>query len=206
MRRVLGALCMLLGLALLAGAGWMIYENFREDAEAGEQSAEMLAAMKEAIVEGAEPTEMEELEPDATLPPPEFGEMPTMMIDGEAYIGYIEMPTIDVYLPVMSQWSYERLKVAPCRYWGSVYDGSLVLLGHNYQRHFSRIKQLEVGDPVQFVDVNGEIYRYVVERCETLSPTAVEDMIEGNCDLTLFTCTTGGNMRHAVRCKRVLTY
>lgn len=79
-------------------------------------------------------------------------DMPIMTIDGQEYIGYLELPTLDLSLPVMSQWSYPRLRIAPCRYWGNAYDDTLVILAHNYDRHFGRIKNLAIDDPVQFVD------------------------------------------------------
>ena len=35
-------------------------------------------------------------------------------------------------LPIMSDWDYGRLKIAPCRYYGSVRGENLVLMAHNY--------------------------------------------------------------------------
>ena len=39
---------------------------------------------------------------------------------------------------------------------------------------------------------------------DILDHTAVEDMISGEYDLTLFTCTYGGENRVTVRCDRVV--
>ena len=41
MRRFLGALCMLLGLALLAGAAWLLMENRAEESAAGDAAGEV---------------------------------------------------------------------------------------------------------------------------------------------------------------------
>lgn len=41
---------------------------------------------------------------------------------------------------------------------------------------------------------------YEVIELETLSPFAIEEMTGGNWDLTLFTCTVGGQYRVTVRC------
>ena len=64
-----------------------------------------------------------------------------------------------------------------------------------------------MGAEVDFVDVEGTIWRYTVSDLETLAPTQVEDMVtkqEGDdWDLTLFNCTPGGRTRYALRCVRV---
>ena len=113
-------------------------------------------------------------------------EMPTLTIDGRQYIGYLELPTLGISLPILSDWSYAKLRVAPCRYWGSVYDGSMVLLGHNYLDHFGRLKSLELGDPIQFIDADGNIYRYEVVQQETLEKTDVDAMLDSPYDLDPF--------------------
>ena len=208
MRKAFGVVCMALGLAMLIGAGWLLMENRAEESEAGvaadQAMEELRAAMEDVLTVSAMPT----LSPEATIEPAAtpIPEMPTMEIDGEAYIGYLEMPTIGLSLPVMSDWSYAKLRIAPCRYWGSVYDGSLVIMAHNYDRHFGRIGTLQEGDPVQFVGADGEIYCYVVSGQETLQPTDISGMLGDDADLTLFTCTYGGRSRVTVRLKRVLAY
>ena len=117
-----------------------------------------------------------------------------------------DMPTLGLALPVMSDWSYEKLRIAPCRYWGSVYDDSLVILAHNYARHFGGIKDLGIGDIVQFIDADGVIYRYAVAAQETLERGDVAAMTGSDYDLTLFTCTYGGRQRVTVRLNRVQTF
>lgn len=134
------------------------------------------------------------------------GEMPTMKIDKQSYIGYIELPTLGISLPVISEWSYPKLRIAPCRYSGSAYDDSLVILAHNYARHFGNIQRLSIGDPVQFIDARGNIFQYVVAKHETLGRRDVKEMIDSSYDLTLFTCTYGGKYRITVRLNRVDGY
>ena len=133
-------------------------------------------------------------------------EMPVVVIDGEEYIGYLEIPSLSLSLPVMSDWSYPQLRTAPCRYVGSVYDDSLIIMAHNYDRHFGGIGSLQAGAPVQFIDAEGEIHRYVVESHEQLGKYDVDKMTEGDWDMTLFSCTYGGGARVTVRLRRVLAY
>ena len=148
---------------------------------------------------------MEPAAEETPLPDPAGREMPMLEIDGQAYIGYLGLPTLGLSLPVMSEWSYPKLRVAPCRYWGSAYDDSLVILAHNYDRHFGRLQELATGDPVQFIDADGVIYQYTVEKQEILEKPDVEKMVDSGYDLTLFTCTYGGRHRVTVRLRRTKT-
>lgn len=204
-KRIIGFVCMLLGALLLAGAGFLLYENHREEAAAGNESAVVLTQLREALAEDAQTgaaaaPDHDETQTDAPR------DMPTLEIDGQAYIGYLELPTLGLTLPVMSDWSYEKLRIAPCRYWGSIYDDSLVILAHNYARHFGGIKDLEIGDIVQFIDADSVIYRYAVAAQETLERGDVAAMTGSDYDLTLFTCTYGGRQRVTVRLNRVQTF
>ena len=128
-------------------------------------------------------------------------------IDGWGYIGYLSIPSIGLDLPVMSEWSYAGLKIAPGRYSGSTYADNMVVCAHNYAKHFSPIKWLAEGAQVYFTDMDGMRWSYEVSYVENLQPTQIEKMTEktedsDNWDLTLFTCTTGGRARCAVRCVR----
>lgn len=53
---------------------------------------------------------------------------------------------------------------------------------------------------ITFTDVDGNMFGYEVIELETLSPFAIEEMTGGNWDLTLFTCTVGGQYRVTARC------
>ena len=106
-------------------------------------------------------------------------------------------------LPVMSEWSYPNLKLAPCRYSGSAYTGNFTIAGHNYSTHFGPIGGLNAGDSITFTDMQGNRFSYEVQVVETLEATAVEDMVGEEWDLTLFTCDLSGESRITVRCLRV---
>lgn len=56
---------------------------------------------------------------------------------------------------------------------------------------------------MKFTAVSGDVYEYEVEKVETLNPYAVDEMLSGDWDLTLFTCTYGGRKRVTVRCSLV---
>ena len=151
--------------------------------------------------EGEQAEESDGQIPDYQLNPEM--EMPEVMLeelDGAACIGVLEIPAIDLKLPVLSEWSYPLLKKAPCRYSGSAYLDNLVIAAHNYRTHFGKLKELETGDEVIFTDAAGNRFEYKVAVVEALTPQSVEDMTSGEWALSLFTCTLDGKNRVTVRC------
>ena len=73
--------------------------------------------------------------------------------------------------------------------------------GHNYRRHFGPLKSLAPGDRVTFTDADGNLFAYDVAEIQVLKPTAIGDMVSEEWDLSLFTCTLGGQTRLTVRCE-----
>lgn len=130
-------------------------------------------------------------------------DMPMQEANGQQYIGVIDIEGISVSLPVISDWDYQKLKLAPCRYSGSAYQPGFVIMAHNYAGHFGKLDTLSYGSRVTFTDVDGNIFVYEVADIEILERTDVEDMKSDAWDLTLFTCTVGGSSRVTVRCVRV---
>lgn len=130
-------------------------------------------------------------------------EMAEVELDGHFYIGYLAIPDLGLELPIMTDWSYPQLKIAPCRYMGTVKGNDLVLLAHNYNKHFGKLKNLTTGALVTFTDVDGETTQYEVVSLVTLQPTDVEKVTTNDYDLTLFTCTYGGRTRVTVYCDRI---
>ncbi len=208
-----GIFPIVLGLLLIAGAVGLIAWNLFSDKKAQESSADALTQLRQTIsspapvsapLPGKEethspaPTAEEIVIPDHILNP--NMDMPTETVNGWDYIGILEIPAIDLCLPIISQWSDAALNVAPCRYSGSAYTGDLILSGHNYTAHFWYLSDLSTGDNVCFTDIDGNVFSYEVAERETLRPTAVEQMKSGDWDLTLFTCTLGGQSRVTIRC------
>lgn len=209
MKKKLGNFLLLLGVVALVVAVIMASMTMRESIAAEQAAASVLDKILNREPEG---TTADGLEiPDATdgemAPEEETEYVPTeetvVDIDGYGYIGYLTFPTLDLQLPVMSEWDYARLKISPCRYVGSVLTDDIVIAAHN-NRHFGPINDLELGDSVIFTDMNGYTVYYEVVESSILAPTAIEEMTSGEFDLTLFTCTLGGASRVTVRCDRVM--
>lgn len=217
MKRKAGMICMILGAVLIGAALSLFLYNEWDSARAEERAEQVLEQMQKQTEDDAaeEETENENLggeetertEQENTLADTDdFGEK-MISIDGNEYIGWISIPSISLELPVMAQWSEEGLKTAPGRYAGSLAEDNLVIAGHNYRRHFSPIKWLEPGTEVSFTDAEERVRYYEIEETEELLPDQVNAMITktetDTWDLTLFTCTTSGQARCAVRCKRI---
>lgn len=198
MRYKAGVLCMILGILLLIASACLLTYNRWDNWRAGQRIAYIQDALEEAEEEGGFPA-VDDTGDDYG------GEMATIEIDRYAYIGTLSIPGYGLELPIMSEWSYPGLKVAPGRYSGSVWTDDLIICGHNYDRHFGNLKYLENGDSIAFTDVDGNVFDYLVEEVLILQPTDVEEMVtqtEDEWDLTLFTCTLGGQARVTVRCSR----
>ncbi len=130
-------------------------------------------------------------------------EMPTVTLGGYSYIGMLDVQSLDLSLPVMEEWDYDRLRVSPCRFAGNVYEDNLVICAHNYPQHFTPLKYAPLGTEVKFTDAEGTEFLYAISSVETIGPNDVEGMVEGDWDLTLFTCNTNGQTRCAIRCDRI---
>lgn len=190
------------GLLLIAAALLLAGYNLWDDWQAGRAAGRVLAQLPAAAAQTrAQAGPDAQKIPDYVLDPGR--EMPTVEVDGHDYIGTLELPTLQLSLPIMSDWSYPSLKMAPCRYAGTAYQSGFVIAGHNYRRHFGPLSRLAPGDPVTFTDVDGNVFCYQVAEVQVLPPTAIEEMVSDEWDLTLFTCTLSGQTRLTVRCDKV---
>lgn len=185
-----GIVFVLAGTVLILSALSLFLYNQYEDAQAGRKAENLLTAVQSVIRE----TET----PPKTLDP----ELPITEIEEYGYVGYLFIPDLELELPVMSEWDYSRLKIAPCRQFGSSRTDDLVIAAHNYKNHFGQLSQLEVGDPVFFTDMDGIKNTYEVTAVDTLAPTDVEAVQSSGYALVLYTCTYGGKTRVTVFCDR----
>ena len=192
-----GIVLMSLGLLLLIAALLLMGYNIQEEERAGENANQKITFIQKKIEnsEWDEEIPLYEQHPDM--------EMPVVEIEGNLYIGTLEIPVLELSLPIMENWDYDKLKISPCRYLGSVYQGDLILAAHNYKTHFGRLKDLMLGDQLKFTDIDGNEFLYEVVEMDILEKTAVEEMEAGDWELTLFTCTPGGSARVTVRCAEI---
>lgn len=202
MRNKNGLVCIVLGLALILGAAGLAGYNVVDERHAGENAER---AYEQLLAEAVAPGETEL--PEFVLPAYQIDprvEMPEIEIDGHSYIGYISIPSLGIDLPVMSELTMLNMKIAPCRYYGSLYLNNMVIGAHNYVQHFGRLSNVALGDLVRFTDVQGNVFDYTVADLEQLDPGQTRELVlASDYDLTLFTCTISGMQRFTVRCVRV---
>lgn len=130
------------------------------------------------------------------------GEESVVWLDGTCYLGILSIPSLELRLPVMADYEESSLKLAPCRYRGTVEGGDLIIAGHNYRKQFSPIRRIQIGAEVIFTDAGGRDIFYRVKQIDVVDGIAVADMVNGEWDMTLFTCTLNHVARVAVRCVR----
>lgn len=197
------------GLILVASAVLLLMYNLWDSRRAEESQEEILAEYlsenKKASEVPSDPdgeaADSQDI-PDYMLDPDmEMPEFTLSSLGDISCIGILEIPALDLQLPVISEWSCPALRLAPCRYTGSAYKGDLVIAAHNYQSHFGRLKTLSTGSEVIFTDAVGNRFVYQVAVIEALTPWSVEDMTSGEWPLSLFTCTLDSQNRVTVRCE-----
>ena len=210
-RKQEGLLLITIGLLLIAAALFLVSYNLYDELRA-EQAAKQAVTQLDAYlpaeaapeaptdpVEDQDPLVRDErtVIPDYVLSP--NMEMPVETINGIDFIGVLRISALELELPIISEWNYPNLKSAPCLYSGSAYLNNLIICGHNYTSHFGNLKNLCEGDIATFTDMDGNVFTYKMVERETLLPTSIDAMESGEWDLTLFTCTVGGQSRVTIR-------
>lgn len=201
------------GTLLIMAALLLTCYNMWEAKCAQEAAEHVLGELKQLIVQEKErqKSEKEKGQPQeqlndagVKLESENSWEMATVAIEGNEYIGILDIPGLGMSLPVMSDWSYSKLKISPGVFRGSYYTDDLVIAGHNYSSHFSPLKWIGEGTDVYLTTVDCQEYHYSVIKVETLMPDEIEKLDSSkDWDLTLFTCYLGGGSRCVVRCRKL---
>lgn len=185
--RRIGTIFVILGLVLICSAlSLFLYNNYREQ-QSYKETENVLSALENNELNNNEINDSDEV---------------TVDVNGYEYIGFIEIPKIEIKLPVLSEWDYTRLKIAPCRQFGSINTDDIVIAAHNYKKHFGNLSSLNIGDEIIFTDTSKKEHLYSVERVEILNPTDVEKVQNSGYDLVLYTCTYGGKTRVTLFCNK----
>lgn len=207
MKRMRSLCWVVAGLVLLAVAVLIVGYNVLQDRNGAQMAQSALSKIRAQTSAAADESQSQQLENDllAEYTSDAAQEEVLIEVDGYTYLGTLSIPSLGLELPVLSEWSYPNLKVAPCRYGGTVIDGNLMIAAHNYRSHFGTIGQLSSGDVIYFTDGSGIVHEYEVVQLELISGydvSAMESHAE-NWDLTLFTCTWSGRNRVTVRAAEV---
>ena len=92
--------------------------------------------------------------------------MPVLQIQGKDYVAMIDVPAYGITLPVADTWDANRLHVTPSRYFGSAYNGTLVIGGSDHDRQFAFCSKIQHGAEIAVTDMTGETFTYTVGRID----------------------------------------
>ncbi len=179
---------------ILAACGFAL-ANYQTEQNAAKISESVAVAFLQAV----------ETEPDEAVTPATDGEIDeaiaqvSFTLDGNVYLGVLSIPQLEKTLPVQTSWSYDALTQTPCVYSGSIAEGDLVIAGHNYVSHFTGLRTLQVGDEITLQTADGQVYTYSLVEMEIIDGSAVEQLLAGEWELTLFTCYTDNSQRVVAR-------
>lgn len=130
--------------------------------------------------------------------------------DGTTYytIGIINIPSINVNYPILSTYTDELLKIAPCKFHGPNPNevGNLCIAGHNYKnsKFFSKVPNLQLGDTIEITDLSGRTLTYTVYDKFIVNPDELEctsQLTDGKKEITLITCTNDNKQRHIIKAR-----
>lgn len=132
--------------------------------------------------------------------------------NGKTYntVGTVDIPTLDVSYPILSETTDDLLKLSVCKFWGSNPNevGNLCIAGHNYRnnRFFSKVPNLKTGDIIEITDLNNKKLKYSIYDKYTVDPRDVSctsQLTNGKKIVTLITCTNDSKQRVVVKAKEI---
>ena len=195
MKQLRAIVLIVLGLSMILASAYLFFRYEQEAEVAGENARLLLTALTHEIEQNREQALYDTAQRERVP-----GQMLQTSLQGHDLVGILRVPDVGVELPVLNSWSYDLLKLSPCRYSGSIEGQDLILMGHNYKKHLAPLSRVSPGDRVEFLDVSGTSHAFVVAETEVLKPTQLDELTVSDYALTIFTCTPGGQSRFVVRC------
>lgn len=180
---VLGLCLVLAGVLSLAG----LQLRLRAGAQESQKILEKLDAILPERTVGV---------PEAFLTPA----MPVLEIDGVDCVAILDVPGFGVTLPVTAQWDTWKLTRSPARFYGSIYDGSLIIGGFDDPRQFGFCGQIQHGATITLTDTTGQEFTYQVARVDRAKSAEAQWLTDPTWDLTLFCHDLHAMEYIAVRC------
>lgn len=132
----------------------------------------------------------------------EVEEMP-FQIDGYKVLGKISIEKIGVEQYVLDSTEDNALEVGVGKLYGSNLNdyGNFCIAGHNYEKIFENLSELEKGDEITITDRNSEETIYEIKEISTVEPTDLTCLLSTDelIQITLITCENGGTNRLIVK-------
>lgn len=122
----------------------------------------------------------------------------------------LNIPSLGINYPVLSDTSEELLKISLNKFWGPSPNtvGNYCIVGHNYKnkKMFGKLADIKNGDIVELTDNSGKTIKYAVYNKYVVNPEDVactSQLTNGNKEVTLITCTNYGKQRLVVKAREV---
>lgn len=122
----------------------------------------------------------------------------------------LNIPSLGINYPVLSNTSVELLKISLNKYWGPNPNevGNYCIVGHNYRNNkfFGNLHKINNGDIVELTDAKGRTIQYAVYDQYIVNPdetACTSQLTNGNREITLITCANYGKQRLIVKCREV---
>lgn len=189
MKKRKGSVPLLLGLALiLCSLGLMLFFYVRLQVGSADcqKTATVLSQMlpdRAAGIPGSEPDTA----------------MPVLQLEGTDYVALLEIPSLGITLPVADRWDSSLL--SPARFFGSVYDHTLVIGGADDPRQFGFCDKIDTGVSLTVTDMTGAEFTYRVTRVDRSKSADTHWLSPQEHDLTLFCRDQFSTDYVAVRCE-----
>lgn len=123
-------------------------------------------------------------------------------------IGAIEIPSIKINYPILSDTNDELLKISPCRFYGPFPNevGNLCIAGHNYDNNqfFSNLYKLNIDDEIIIYDSSNSLIKYYIyDKYETNKndTSCTSQDTNGRKEITLVTCNNFNGNRLIIKAK-----
>lgn len=132
----------------------------------------------------------------------------TYTVDNKQYtvVGVLNIPSLNIEYPILSETSTELLKVSLNKYWGSNPNevGNMVVVGHNYKNNkfFSNLSKIQHGEIVKITDLAGKTLDYKVYDTFVIDPydnSCTSQLTDGKTEITLITCHYENGSNHATK-------
>lgn len=121
-------------------------------------------------------------------------------IEGQSYMGLLEIPSLGRSLPLLRSAFGASSKGLPYRLEGRAETKNLVLYSYGYPSLFGGLKKFPVGSQIDFVDLEGHTYSYLVtDQATTASLDAFLETLAPS-GLTLVTPSLGLGGYHLIFC------
>ena len=188
MRKAMLWISLSLGIVLIVGAVlWVVL-----DQTAQKQNREDAVAIADQLISSL-PTSFD----DGSMAD---RPMPRMEVDGSDFIAVLSVPGCGTRLPVYADWEPDRIRQYPCRFTGSLYDGSFVVGGSDNPGQLDFMKAISIGDAVFVTDMRGCQFHYTVSDIQLTEDVSVEALTQTDAPLTLFARDTYGLHYTVIRC------